>query len=48
MQRRSRNLPHQAGLLTAVDLISDCYAFALPCFALQVLPRVTQLHDKML
>ena len=35
MQRRSRNLPHQAGLLTAVDLISDCFAscFAMLCFA---------------
>ncbi len=29
-------------------LIRDCYAFALLCFALQVLPRVIQLHDKML
>lgn len=29
-------------------LISDCYAFALPCFALQVLSRVTQLHDQVL
>ncbi len=48
MQRRSRSLPHQARLLVAVDLISDCYAFALLCFALQVLLRVTQLHDKVL
>ena len=47
MHRRSRNQPHQAGLLVVVDLISDCYAFALLCKSCHVSHKCTvKCHER--